>query len=340
MLPRVPGGHGGGGLREVAVRAIQVSETGGPEVLRMADVPAPEPGSGEARVRVELAGVNFVDTYHRTGLYGKDLPFIPGVEGAGVVDAIGPDVEYVSVGDRVAWAMHPGSYGEAAVVPAWRLARIPDGVTTETAAALMVQGMTAHYLVRSTFAVGPGDVALVHAAAGGVGLLLVQLARAAGAVVIGTCSTAEKAERVRRAGADHVILYTETAFLTEVLRLTDEKGAAVVYDGVGRATFRDSLQSLRPRGMLVAFGQASGAVEPFDPLELARGGSLFLTRPSLAHYLQDRDELEWRAGDLLDAVERGELDVRIHDILPLDRAGEAHRLLEGRETSGKLLLRT
>jgi NADPH2:quinone reductase len=322
------------------VRAIRVAETGGPEVLRLADIPEPEPGPGEARVRVDFAGINFVDTYHRTGLYEKDLPFVPGVEGAGVVDALGPDVEHVAVGDRVAWAMHPGAYSEVAVVPAWRLARIPDGMTTETAAALMVQGMTAHYLTRSTFAVGPGDVALVHAAAGGVGLLLVQLAHAAGATVIGTCSTEEKAERARRAGADHVIRYTETEFRPEVLRLTDGRGATVVYDSVGRATFRDSLASLRPRGMLVLFGQASGAVEPFDPLALARGGSVFLTRPALAHYLQDREELEWRAGDLFDAVERGELDVRIHDILPLDQAAEAHRLLEGRETSGKLLLRT
>jgi NADPH2:quinone reductase len=323
-----------------ATKAIRVHRTGGPEVLRLESLAVPAPGPGAARVRVEIAGVNYVDTYHRTGLYSKTLPFVPGVEGAGVVDVVGPDVDHVAPGDRVAWAMHPGSYAEMAVVPAWRLVRVPDDVELDMAAALMVQGMTAHYLVHSTYALGTSDVAVIHAAAGGVGLLLVQLAKEAGARVIGTCSTEEKAERVRRAGADEVIRYTEEDFRTEVLRLTDEEGATVVYDSVGQATFRDSLASLRPRGMLVLFGQASGPVEPVDPGDLASGGSLFLTRPSLSHYTMDREEVEWRAGSLLDRVREGRLDVRIHDVLPLEEAAEAHRLLEGRKTSGKLLLRT
>lgn len=321
------------------MKAIRVEETGGPEVLRVAEVPAPEPGAGEVRVRVAVAGVNYIDTYHRTGLYPRELPFTPGVEGAGVVDAVGPDVTHVAVGDRVAWCLAPGSYAEAAVVPAWKLVKVPDAVGLDVAATLMTQGMTAHYLVNSTYALGPDDVALVHAAAGGVGLLLVQLAKAKGATVIGTCSTEEKAERVRGRGADHVIRYTETEFEPEVRRLTDGRGATVVYDSVGQATFRDSLKALRPRGMLVLYGQSSGKVEPFDPSALAGGGSLFLTRPSLGHYAADREEVAWRAGELLDRVAAGGLDVRIHDVLPLEEAAEAHRRLEGRETSGKLLLR-
>ncbi len=320
------------------MRAIRVHETGGPEVLRPEEVEPPEPGAGEARVRVAVAGVNYVDTYHRTGLYPKDRPFIPGVEGAGTVEAIGPDVEHVAVGDRVAWAMSPGSYAEAAVVPGWRLVPVPEGVDIEVAAAVMVQGMTAHFLVNSTYPLGPEDVAVVHAAAGGVGLLLVQMAKARGATVIGTCSTEDKAERVRRAGADHVIRYTKVEFRPEVRRLTDGRGATVVYDSVGKATFRESLASLRPRGMLVLYGQASGPVEPIDPQALAQGGSLFLTRPSLAHHTLGRAEVEWRAGEVLDAVRDGSLDVRIHEILPLDEAERAHRMLESRGTSGKLLL--
>lgn len=322
------------------MRAIRVAETGGPGVLTPEEVPDPEPGPGEARVRVELAGVNFVDTYHRTGLYPKTLPFTPGVEGGGVVDAVGPDVGHVGEGDRVAWCMYPGSYAELATVPAWKLVRIPDDVALEVGVTLMVQGMTAHYLVNSTYAPGPDDVALVHAAAGGVGLLLVQLAKAAGATVIGTCSTEEKAERVRGRGADHVIRYTETDFEPEVQRLTDGAGATVVYDSVGQATFADSLKALRPRGTLVLYGQSSGPVEPFDPRELARAGSLFLTRPSLADYAADRDEVEWRAGELLEMVRQGDLEVRIHDVMPLEAAADAHHRLEGRATSGKLLLRT
>jgi NADPH:quinone reductase len=321
------------------MRAIRVARTGGPDALSLEEVPAPEPGAGEARVRIDVAGVNFIDVYHRTGLYPMPLPFTPGVEGAGVVDAVGPDVDRVAVGDRVAWALTPGSYAEAAIVPVGRLVRVPERVPMETAAALMVQGMTAHYLVESAYLLGPGDVAVVHAAAGGVGLLLVQLARAAGATVIGTCSTEEKAERVRRAGADHVVRYDQTPFRAEVLRLTDGVGATVVYDSVGRATFRDSLASLRPRGLLVLYGQSSGKVEPVDPADLASGGSLFLTRPALADYARDREELLWRAGDLFARVAAGELEVRIDDVLTLEEAPAAHRRLEGRETSGKLLLR-
>lgn len=322
------------------MKAIRVAETGGPEVLELSEVPDPTPGEGEALVRVERAGVNFIDVYHRTGLYRKDLPFTPGVEGAGVVEAVGAGVSRVSPGDRVAWPMTPGSYAELAAVPAWKLVRLPAGVSMEVGAALMVQGMTAHYLARSTYPVGPDDVALVHAAAGGTGLLLVQLAKSQGATVIGTCSTEEKAERARAAGADHVIRYTETPFQPEVMRLTDGRGATVVYDSVGKTTFRDSLESLRPRGMLVLFGQSSGKVDPFDPGVLASRGSLYLTRPSLANYTRDAEEVEWRGSELMERVEDGELDVRIHDVLPLDRAAEAHRLLEGRKTSGKLLLRT
>ncbi len=321
------------------MRAVRVTEPGGPEALVLRDLPDPEPGSGEARVRIDLAGVNYIDVYHRTGLYPKPLPFTPGVEGGGVVDAVGPDVTGVAVGDRVAWAMHPGSYAEAAVVPAWRLVRVPDALPLETAVTLMVQGMTAHYLVESTYPLGPHDVAVVHAAAGGVGLLLVQLASATGAQVIGTCSTEEKERLVREAGAAHVIRYTETCFRSEVERLTGGAGASVVYDSVGRATFRDSLACLRPRGYVVLFGQSSGKVEPFDPAALASGGSLFLTRPSLAHYTRDRREVEWRAGSLFERAVRGELEVRIHDVLPLADAAGAHRLLESRATAGKLLLR-
>lgn len=321
------------------MKAIRVQATGGPDVLRQADLPDPRPARGEALVRVAVAGVNFIDVYHRTGLYRKELPFIPGVEGAGVVEAVAEDVAGVSPGDRVAWAMHPGSYAELATVPAWRLVRLTERVSFEVGATLMTQGMTAHYLARSTYALGPEDVAVVHAAAGGVGLLLVQIAARLGATVIGTCSTEEKAALARAAGARHVIRYTETPFQPEVMRLTEGEGASVVYDSVGRTTFRDSLASLRPRGLLALFGQSSGKVEPFDPGELASGGSLFLTRPSLADYTRDAAEVEWRGRELMASVEAGELDVRIHDVLPLEEAPRAHAMLEGRETAGKLLLR-
>jgi NADPH:quinone reductase len=321
------------------VRAVQLRRTGDAEALELRQVADIEPGPGEARVRLEVAGVNFIDVYHRTGLYPRALPFTPGVEGAGIVDAVAADVDRVAVGDRVAWAMHTGSYAEAAVVPAERLVRVPDALSFEVAATLMTQGMTAHYLTASTYPLGPEDVALVHAAAGGVGLLLVQLARARGATVIGTCSTDEKARRVLAAGADHVIRYDQTSFRAEVARITQGAGATVVYDSVGQATFRDSLASLRPRGMLVLYGQSSGKVAPFDPADLASGGSLFLTRPSLADYTRQREELEWRADDVFERTLRGELKVTIHDVLPLEQAAAAHRLLESRKSTGKVLLR-
>jgi NADPH:quinone reductase len=321
------------------VRAVQLRRTGDAEALELRQVADIEPGPGEARVRLEVAGVNFIDVYHRTGLYPRALPFTPGVEGAGIVDAVAADVDRVAVGDRVAWAMHTGSYAEAAVVPAERLVRVPDALSFEVAATLMTQGMTAHYLTASTYPLGPEDVALVHAAAGGVGLLLVQLARARGATVIGTCSTDKKARRVLAAGADHVIRYDQTSFRAEVARITQGAGATVVYDSVGQATFRDSLASLRPRGMLVLYGQSSGKVAPFDPADLASGGSLFLTRPSLADYTRQREELEWRADDVFERTLRGELKVTIHDVLPLEQAAAAHRLLESRTTTGKVLLR-
>jgi NADPH:quinone reductase len=321
------------------VRAIQVRRTGDADALELRQVADVEPGPGEARVRLEVAGVNFIDVYHRTGLYPRSLPFTPGVEGAGIVDAVAADVDRVAVGDRVAWAMHTGAYAEAAVVPAERLVRVPDALSFEVAATLMTQGMTAHYLTASTYPLGPEDVAVVHAAAGGVGLLLVQLARARGATVIGTCSTDEKARRVLAAGADHVIRYDQTSFRDEVARITHGAGATVVYDSVGQATFRDSLACLRARGMLVLYGQSSGKVPPFDPADLASGGSLFLTRPSLADYTREREELEWRAGEVFERTLRGDLEVTIHDVLPLDQAAAAHRLLESRSTTGKVLLR-
>jgi NADPH:quinone reductase len=323
---------------EDTMRAIVVQRTGGPEVLEVRETDRPEPGRGEVRVRVEAAGVNFIDVYHRTGLYPLPLPFIPGSEAAGVVDAVGEEVSDFSVGDRVAYAMKPGSYAEFAAVPAERLVRLPDGLDARQAAAAMLQGMTAHYLVTGSYAVQRGDTVLVHAAAGGTGLLLVQLASARGARVIGTVSTAEKERLAREAGAAEVIRYTEQNFEEETRRLTDGHGVQAVYDSVGRNTFPGSLRSLAPRGTLVLFGQSSGPVEPFDPALLARHGSLFLTRPSLAHYTATRDELAWRAGEVLEAVRSGALTLRIDRTYALDEAADAHRALEGRETTGKVLL--
>jgi NADPH2:quinone reductase len=320
------------------MRAIRVAAYGGPEVLRLEELPVPEPGPGEARVRVAFAGVNFIDVYHRTGLYPLALPFTPGSEAAGVVDAVGEGVDIVAPGDRVAYAGQPGAYAECAIVQADRLVHIPDDVALDLAAAVMLQGMTAHYLTHSTYALGPGDTALVHAAAGGVGRLLVQLAKRRGARVIGTVSTEAKAALARGAGADHVVRYTVEDFREVARRLTDGRGVDVVYDSVGQATFEGSLDSLRRRGYLVLFGQSSGPVPPIDPLILNRKGSLFLTRPSLAHYTADRRELIGRAGDLLRWIAAGELDVRIDRVLPLAEAAEAHRLLEGRKTAGKVLL--
>jgi NADPH:quinone reductase len=330
---------------ESTMKAIIVERTGGPEVLELRETEPPEPGPGEARVRVEAAGVNFIDVYHRTGAYALPLPFTPGAEGAGVVDAVGPAVTDVRVGERVAYAVTPaagrrlhGAYADLAVVAADRLVTLPDGLDARQAAAAMLQGMTAHYLARSTYAIQYGDTVLVHAAAGGVGLLLVQLAKRAGARVIGTVSTEPKARLAREAGADEAILYADQDFEAEVRRLTDGTGVQAVYDSVGRDTCERSLRCLAPRGMLVLFGQSSGPVPPVDPQLLARGGSLFLTRPSLGHYTQDRSELAWRAGEVLDALHSGELRLHIDRSFPLAEAADAHRALEGRRTTGKLLL--
>ena len=320
------------------MRAICVSQFGGPEVLRYEEVPLPGPNAGEARVKIEAVGVNFIDIYHRTGLYPGQLPITPGMEGAGLVDAVGPGVSNVRVGERVAYAMQQGSYAQYAVVPSWRLVPIPDDVATPSAAAVMLQGMTAHYLTHSTYPLQPGEAALVHAAAGGVGLLLVQIAKRRGARVIGTVSTEEKARLARDAGADEVILYTQTDFEAETRRLTEGQGVSVVYDSVGVTTFDKSLNCLKPRGYLVLYGQSSGSVAPLDTQVLGAKGSLFLTRPSLAHYTADRAELLERAGDLFDWLAAGELEVRIDQTMPLAEAAEAHRYLEGRKTRGKLLL--
>ena len=320
-------------------RAIFVRETGGPEVLSSEPNDPGAPGPGAVRVGVSAAGVNFIDVYFRTGLYPRPLPFIEGLEGAGVVEAIGDGVDEFAVGDRVAWASVPGSYADAVVAPAERVVRVPAGVDEVTAAAAMLQGMTAHYLVHGCRDTTPGDVALVHAAAGGAGLLLVQMLKSAGAEVIGTCSTAEKEELARKAGADHVVRYSECDFQPEVLRITDGRGADVVYDSVGADTFEGSLASLRPRGLLVLFGQSSGPVPPLDLRRLAELGSIFVTRPSLAHYTATREELLMRASAVLDAVADESLHIRIGAEFPLDEASAAHAALEGRRTTGKVLLR-
>jgi NADPH2:quinone reductase len=320
------------------MKAIRVHNFGGPEVLTYDDIPIPEPKAGEARVKIEAIGVNFIDIYHRTGLYPLPTPLTLGVEGAGIVDAVGEGASEVKIGDRVAYAMIPGAYAEHAVVPAAKLVPLPAEVDAQTAAALMLQGMTAHYLTHSTYVLKPGETALVHAAAGGVGLLLAQIAKMLGARVIGTVSTEAKAQLAKQAGADDVILYTRTDFLTEVRRLTDGGGVHVVYDSVGATTFEKSLECLRPRGYLVLFGQSSGPVAPFDPGKLAAKGSLFLTRPSLAHYTLDRAELLRRAGDLFRWLAAGQLKLRIEKTFPLNQAAEAQRLLEGRKTTGKLVL--
>jgi NADPH2:quinone reductase len=321
-------------------RAVFVRELGGPEVLRCEAHDPGLPGPGAVRVRVAAAGVNFIDVYFRTGLYPRPLPFVAGLEGAGVVEAVGAGVDSLAPGDRVAWASVPGSYADAIVAPADRLVRVPDGLDEELAAAAMLQGMTAHYLVHGVRETRPGDAALVHAAAGGTGLLLVQMLARAGATAIGTCSSAEKERLARGAGAAHVIRYGEGDFADEVRRRTNGRGVDVVYDSVGRSTFEGSLRCLRPRGLLVLFGQSSGPVPPFDLARLGALGSLFVTRPSLAHYTAERAELELRAGAVLGAVARGELDVRVGARHPLARAADAHRELEGRRSTGKLLLTT
>ncbi len=320
------------------MKSIQVKEPGGAEKMQLVDVPTPSPGEGEALVRIAASGVNFIDVYFRTGLYKSDLPITLGSEAAGTVEAIGHGVSEVSPGDRVAYAMARGSYAEYAVVPAARLVRLPDSVGFETAAAAMLQGMTAHYLTHSTWPLQKGETCLVHAAAGGTGGLIVQMARMREARVIGTVSTEEKARIAREYGADEVIRYTEQDFEAEARRLTGGRGVDVVYDSVGRTTFDKSLGALRPRGMIVLFGQSSGPVPPFDPTVLNGKGSLFLTRPSLAHYLQTREELLWRATDVLNQVASGALRLRIDRAYPLAEAAAAHRDLESRRTAGKLLL--
>jgi len=319
------------------MKAIRVHEPGGPEVLRYEEVPVPSPGSGQAQVKVEAIGLNFIDIYFRTGLYKTSLPFTPGMEAGGTVTAVAAGVTEVKVGDRVAYAPSMGAYAEYAVVPSGRLVPLPQGVDFRSGAAIMLQGMTAHYLALSTYPLKPGDTALIHAAAGGVGLLLTQIAKMRGARVVGTVSTKEKASLAREAGADEVVLYTEQDFEAEVMRLTDGKGVNVVYDSVAKTTFDKSFNCLAPRGMLALFGQSSGPVPPVDPARLAKN-AVFLTRPGLQQYTLTRTELLQRAGDVFDWVKSGKLKVRISETLPLKEAAEAHRLLEGRRTTGKVLL--
>jgi len=320
------------------MKSIQVKEPGGPEKMELVEVPTPTPGPKQALVRVAASGVNFIDVYFRIGLYKSDTPIVLGSEAAGTVEAVGPEVSEVAVGDRVAYAMARGSYAEYAVVPAWQLVKIPDSVDFETAAAAMLQGMTAHYLTYSTWPLKSGDTCLVHAAAGGAGGLIVQMAKMLGARVFGTVSTEAKARVARESGVDEAILYTQQDFEAEVKRLTDGKGVDVVYDSVGKTTFEKSLNSLRPRGLLALFGQSSGPVPPFDPNILNGKGSLFLTRPSLGFYVRTREELLWRAGDVLNWIASGKLKLRVDRTYPLGQAADAHRDLESRKTMGKLLL--
>ena len=316
--------------------AIRIHETGGPEVMQHEEVDEPRPGAGEVVVEVAAAGINFIDIYQRSGVYPLELPRTLGNEGAGTVTAVGEGVTDVAVGDRVAWAQSPGSYASHAVVQADLLVPVPEGVDLETAAAVMLQGMTAHYLVRSTYPVGEGDTVLVHAAAGGAGALIVQLATSLGARVLATASTEDKREIARAAGAELAIGYD--GFADAAKEFTGGAGVHVVYDGVGKDTFDQSLASLRPRGYLVLFGGSSGQVPPFDPQRLNSGGSLFLTRPTLVHYMATTEELRWRAGELFDAVRAGTLTVRVGATYPLADVGRAHDDLAGRRTTGKLLL--
>ncbi len=320
------------------MKVVRIHAFGGPEVLSYEEVTLPEPGVGQVRVKNEAIGVNFTDIYQRSGLYPGQLPATLGQEAAGVVDAVGPGVTEVQVGQRVAYISPPGAYAEFTVVPASALVPVPDGVETRTAAAVMLQGMTAHYLAKSTYPLKKGETALVHAAAGGVGQLLVQITKRQGARVIGTVSTQEKARLAQEAGADEIIFYTQTNFAQETRRLTDGVGAHVVYDSVGKTTFEGSLDSLRLRGYLVLFGQSSGPVPPLDPQVLNRKGSLYLTRPTLVHYIATREELLWRSGELFQWIKDGELKVRIDTTFPLSAAAESHRYVEGRQTKGKVLL--
>jgi NADPH2:quinone reductase len=320
------------------MQAITVREHGGPEVLKLEDVATPVPGPGQVRIRISAAGVNFIDVYYRRGLYAANTPFTLGREASGVVEAVGPGVRGLTQGDRVAFSDEPGAYAESIVAPPERLVKVPEGVDLRLAAATMLQGMTAHYLSHSTFPLREGHVALVLAAAGGVGHLLVQMAKRRGARVIGVVSTEEKAALARSAGADDIIFYRSQDLAAEARRLTNGKGVDVVYDSVGRDTFAKSLDALKPRGMMVLYGQSSGPVEPQDPQILNRKGSLFLTRPTLAHHTADADELAMRANDLFTWIQNGEIEVRIDQSYPLAEAAEAHRYLEAGLTRGKVLL--
>jgi len=322
------------------MKTIRVHQYGGLEALSNDEVPVPAPGEGEARVKVEAIGVNFIDIYHRIGRYQGSLPLTLGQEAAGIVDAVGSNVTDVKPGDRVAYASVQGSYAEYAIVPAWRLIVIPEKVDMQHAAAVMLQGMTAHYLTHSTYPLKEGDTALIHAAGGGTGQLLVQIAKLCGARVIGTVSTAEKADLAREAGADEIINYTLTDFEVEVKRLTNNKGVDVVYDSVGKDTFDKSLNCLRRRGYMVLFGQSSGSAPAFDPQSLNSKGSLFLTRPTLGHYTADRAELVGRVTDLFTWIAEGKLNVRIDTTFPLADAAQAHQYLEDRKSRGKVLLLT
>jgi len=314
------------------MKAVYVEKFGGPENLKYADIAKPEPGPGQALVKIAATGVNFIDVYFRIGLYPATPPVVLGNEGAGTVEAVAPDVTNLRPGDRVAYAMARGSYAEYAVVPAWQLVKIPPAVDFQTAAAAMLQGMTAHYLTHSTYPLKSGDSCLIHAAAGGTGRMLVQMAKMRGARVFATVGNEEKAKQAKEAGADEVIIYTKEDFVPKA------KGMNVVYDSVGKATFMQSLDCLRPRGMMVSFGNASGPVAEFAPLVLSQKGSLFLTRPSLAHYSSTPEELDWRAGDILNWLGQGKLKLHIHKVYPLADSPQAHRDLEGRKTTGKLLL--
>ncbi len=320
------------------MKAIRIHAFGELDALTYEDVPMPEPGEGQARVKIEATGVNFIDIYQRKGLYKPPLPFILGQEAAGIVDAIGAGVNDLKIGDRVAYTSVLGSYAEYAVVPAWRLVHVPNAITSQQATAVLLQGMTAHYLATSTYPLKPGDVALIHASAGGTGALLVQIAKHYGVRVIGTAGSEEKARIAKNAGADDVIVYTQTDFETEVKRLTNNQGVNVVYDSVGKDTFDKSLNCLKPRGMMVLFGQSSGPVPPFDPQILNAKGSLFLTRPTLAHYTVDRAELVQRAGDLFQWMQSGMLRVQVDSTFTLAQTAQAHRRLESRQAIGKVLL--
>jgi NADPH2:quinone reductase len=322
------------------MQAIQILTNGNADVLTLRDIPTPEPGPGEALVRIDASGVNFIDTYQREGRYPVPLPYTLGQEAAGTVVSVASDVTNVKAGDRVAWCGIPGTYAQFAVAPAQRLVHVPDGLTTAQAAAAMLQGMTAHYLSHSAYSIQKGDEVLIHAGAGGTGLLLIQMAKARGARVFTTVSTDEKAAIARAAGADEVILYTREDFAASVKKLVEGPGLHAVYDSVGKTTFDDSLKTLRPRGTMVLFGGASGAVPPFDLIKLSTMGSLFLTRPTLKDYIATRADLEARAGEVFNGIANGSLDLRIGHTYPLAEAAQAHRDLESRKTTGKLLLLT